>query len=137
MGTVRNARTSEVARALGVSPASVQAYARQRRIPFRTTPGGQYRYNVEEVIAVLAPPAIELRDDLADLTSASSSVITDELSAYRVGTFDEATMSRLRMRGHHHQRGTSIAPIEVTDGLAELRDAVSRAGGAAVAVLHR
>jgi excisionase family DNA binding protein len=67
MDPTRNARSGEVAVALGMSAASVQAYARDGRIPFRLTPGRQYRFDVEEVLSLLAPPAIEVRADLVDL----------------------------------------------------------------------
>jgi excisionase family DNA binding protein len=53
----RTATTSEVAVALGLAPATVQKYARDRRIPFDLTPGGHRRFDVEEVRAVLSMSA--------------------------------------------------------------------------------
>ena len=50
----RAATTSEVAALLGLASATVQKYARERRIPFDTTPGGHRRFNVEEVRAALS-----------------------------------------------------------------------------------
>jgi hypothetical protein len=64
-------------------------------------------------------------------------VIADDLSAYREPSFDGVAMSRLRARGVYERPRTAAAPITVTDGLAELDDLIARAGGAAVAVLHR
>lgn len=52
--TQRAATTSEVAVQLGLASATVQKYARERRIPFGTTPGGHRRFNVEEVRAALS-----------------------------------------------------------------------------------
>lgn len=49
----RNASTSEVAAALGISSATVQRYAREGRIPFSETPGGHRRFDVGEVRRVL------------------------------------------------------------------------------------
>jgi excisionase family DNA binding protein len=46
--------TAEVAEALGLSPATVQQYARNGRIPFDATPGGHRRFDIEEVRAALA-----------------------------------------------------------------------------------
>lgn len=51
----RTATSSEVAAALDVSPATIQRYARDGRIPFAETPGGHRRFDVEEVRAALAP----------------------------------------------------------------------------------
>lgn len=54
---VRDASSKVVAAALGVKPTTIQRYAREARIPFDETPGGHRRFNVEEVRAMLAPPA--------------------------------------------------------------------------------
>ncbi len=137
MNVTRNARSSQVADALGVSAASVQAYARAGRIPFRLTPGGQYRFSVEEIVSLLARPVIEVRRDLVDLRTSSNRVIVDDLSAYRDPSFDEATASRLRARGLHERPRPAAASIAPTDGLAELDQLITRADGAALAVLRR
>ena len=137
MDVTRNARSSQVAAALGLSAASVQAYARAGRIPFRLTPGGQYRFSVEEVVSLLARPVIEVRHDLVDLRTSSSRVIVDGQSAYREPSFDEVTTSRLRARGLHERPRPTAASIRPTDGLAELDHLITRADGAALAVLHR
>ncbi len=52
----RYAGTWQVAHALGLRPATVQAYARNGLIPFNLTPGGHRRFNVEEVRAALVQP---------------------------------------------------------------------------------
>lgn len=56
----RTATTRHVAEALGVKPTTVQLYSRQRRIPFSLTPGGQRRYDLDEVLAAIeaAPSAV-------------------------------------------------------------------------------
>ena len=51
----RTATSKAVANALGVSTATVQAYARSCRIPFSVTPGGHRRFDVAEVQVALAP----------------------------------------------------------------------------------
>jgi nucleoside phosphorylase len=45
----RSARSAEVARIIGVSPATIQRYARESLIPYTTTAGGHRRFDVEEV----------------------------------------------------------------------------------------
>lgn len=79
----RAAATSEVAAELGLAPATVQKYARDRRIPFNTTPGGHRRFNVEEVRTALAnagdagvgiAPVSEVRNDGS--TRATAVVLT-------------------------------------------------------------
>ena len=45
----RTAKSSEVGKALGMSSATVQRYARERVIPSDLTPGGHHRFNIEEV----------------------------------------------------------------------------------------
>lgn len=47
---VRRATTEQVAAALHVTPATVRKYARDRRLPFDTTPGGHRRFDVEEAV---------------------------------------------------------------------------------------
>jgi len=59
----RTATTAEVAEVLHLSPATVQLYAREGRIPFDRTPGGHRRYNIAEVQLALAPA-----DDVEDVT---------------------------------------------------------------------
>lgn len=59
VASVRDATTSEIAAALGMSPATVQKYARERRIPFSETPGGHRRFDVEEVRLALGLPGTQ------------------------------------------------------------------------------
>ncbi|MFU8841897.1 MAG: MerR family DNA-binding transcriptional regulator [Nitriliruptoraceae bacterium] len=49
----RTATTEQVAAALHVGPAAVRKYARERRIPYDTTPGGHRRYDVAEAVAAI------------------------------------------------------------------------------------
>lgn len=57
MTSGRSATTSQVGQALGLRAATVQAYARNGRIPFDLTPGGHRRFNIGEVRAALAGAA--------------------------------------------------------------------------------
>jgi excisionase family DNA binding protein len=45
----RTLTTQQIASALGLRPATVQMYARNRQIPFDQTPGGHRRFNIDEV----------------------------------------------------------------------------------------
>lgn len=58
----RTLSTGKVANALGLSNATVQGYAREGRIPANTTPGGQYRFNLDEVRATLAGDILHTAD---------------------------------------------------------------------------
>lgn len=49
----RTATTEQVAAALHVGPAAVRKYARDRRLPFDTTPGGHRRFDVDEAVAAI------------------------------------------------------------------------------------
>lgn len=51
----RTMRTGQIAKALGLSVQTVRAYAREGRIPASPTPGGQYRFDLEEVRRTLTP----------------------------------------------------------------------------------
>lgn len=50
----RTATTRHVALALHVTESTVQAYSRERLIPFDRTPGGHRRYDIDEVRASLS-----------------------------------------------------------------------------------
>lgn len=65
----RSATTQEVARALHVGPATVRKYARQRRVPFDTTPGGHRRFDIDEAVAALTGGSDNAQDDPAIGTS--------------------------------------------------------------------
>jgi excisionase family DNA binding protein len=45
--------SSELARHLNVTAASVQRYAREGKIPFLVTPGGHRRFDLEAVLKAL------------------------------------------------------------------------------------
>jgi excisionase family DNA binding protein len=68
----RTATTEQVAAALHVKPATVRKYARERRLPYDTTPGGHRRFSVEEAVrAVLGDqeeqdPGVLEGDDLVE-----------------------------------------------------------------------
>ena len=91
---VRTATTEQVAAALHVKPATVRKYARERRLPFDTTPGGHRRFNVEEAVhAVLGDQDDEDRgvhdgEDLVETVPyvrvAPKSVLVASPSAARV-----------------------------------------------------
>lgn len=61
----RTATTEEVARALHVGPATVRKYARQRRVPFDTTPGGHRRFDVDEAVAALTGDSSSHEQDVS------------------------------------------------------------------------
>ena len=65
----RTATTGELARALHVGPATVRTYARQRRVPFDTTPGGHRRFDIAEAVAALTGGSDNAQDDPATGTS--------------------------------------------------------------------
>ena len=134
----RNLRSSQVAAEVGLSAASIQAYARKGLIPYRLTPGRQYRFNVDEVRALLAPEALTPTDGLADIFTANGPLV-DALSGYRPDPISTAALGRLRMRAVRTEtpRRPRRAPLQPADGSIELGLLVARSGGAAVAVLHR
>lgn len=92
----RTARSGEVAAAIGMSAASVQAYARSGRLPFRLTPGRQYRFNLDEVREILAPPAVTPVDGLPDVFTATDPLVK-ALSGYRPSPFSDTVVRRLRL----------------------------------------
>ncbi len=53
--TKRTLRSGEIASELGLAAVTVQGYAREGRIPATQTPGGQYRFDLDEVRSVLFP----------------------------------------------------------------------------------
>jgi Helix-turn-helix domain len=136
--TQRNLRSSQVATEVGLSAASVQAYARNGRIPYRLTPGRQYRFNLEEVRELLAPEALTQTDGLPDVFTASEPLV-DSLSGYRPDPVSGAALGRMRIRAARaetsHRPGR--ASFQPADGSVELGILIARSGTAAVAVLHR
>ncbi|MEN8671779.1 helix-turn-helix domain-containing protein [Nocardioides sp.] len=135
MGKDRTERTGVTAKALGVSPATVQSYARRGLIPCSQTPGGQYRFNTDEVMEVLGRHPIQ-EQEFASVFEGGSAVLVDELSAYRPDPVTEAVESRLRVRGADTRR-SRCAEVTQEAGAAAFRELVDAARGSAVAVLHR
>jgi excisionase family DNA binding protein len=133
----RTARSGEVAAALGVSPATIQSHARNGRIPHSTTPGGQYRFNLDEVREVLGPPVLEPVEDLPRIFTATGPLV-DALSGYRDTPFTETVMRRLRIHGQRPEAPPRRQPVTRKAGAKQLADMVKRSGNPApVAVLHR
>lgn len=133
----RTARSGEIAAAFGVSPATIQAYARTGRLPHSTTPGGQYRFNLDEVREILTPPVMEQVEDLPDIFTATDPLV-DALSGYRPSPFTDTAMRRLRIHGHRPEAPPQRRQVARGAGGRELADLVKRSGNAAaVAVLHR
>ncbi len=133
----RTMRTGEVAAALGLSSATIQAYARKGVIPRRVTPGGQYRFDLDEVREVLAPSALDAVEGLADVF-ASGSPIVDGLTAFRTAQPSAAALRAARISGH--RSGSSVRGtqrLSPSAGRDELGDLVERADGFAAVVLHR
>lgn len=132
----RKATSGDVARALGLSTASVQGYARQGRIPCRLTPGGHYRFNIDEVVSLLSPDLLSFSDDLVGL-GFGSDVRVDELSGFRADPVTPAAESRLRMRALRREGSLRASEFDQSEGAAELDQYIRQAGGAALAVLRR
>lgn len=132
----RSLRSSEVAKAVGLSAASIQAYARAGRIPYRLTPGRQYRFNLAEVRELLAREPVRLSDDLPDVFTATGPLV-DALSGYRADPINTAAEARLRARAARPTRAPRRPRVAATDGARELTAMIARAGVVAVAVLHR
>ena len=87
----KSLRTGDVARALGLAPATVQGYARDGRIPATRTPGGQYRFDLAEVRRVLFP------EPLVPLTSPRRFVdIFETVAAVLPGSRDVLDEEALR-----------------------------------------
>jgi hypothetical protein len=133
----RNQRTGDIAGALGLSCASIQAYARNGRIPYRKTPGDQYRFDLQEVREVLGLADIEARDDLVSVFSTDAKVVVDALSAYRNDPNDAASLRRARIRAVRPRRQASTVELTQGAGGIELAELVKAGHGAAVAVLRR
>lgn len=57
----RDQTSTQIGQELGLAAATVQKYARDHRIPCELTPGGQRRFNLEEVREALYGPVPSLR----------------------------------------------------------------------------
>lgn len=133
--TERTERTGATAKMLGLSPATVQSYARRGKIPCSQTPGGQYRFNSSEVMEVLGRRPIE-EHEFTSIFGPGPAVVVDQLSAYRPDPVTAEVESRMRMRGADTRRSRR-AEITPEAGTAAFRELVAAARGSAVAVLHR
>jgi excisionase family DNA binding protein len=133
----RTARTGHVAAALGLSSPTVQGYARAGRIPATLTPGGQYRFNVQEVMDILGRADLTPTPGLRDLFG-EQGVLVSETSAYRRDPITPDVESRLRAHAVRRDRHPVTRIVRPADGSAQLVDMVNRvAGQVAVAVLSR
>ena len=124
----RKMRTGDVAKALGLAPATVQGYARQGLIPAAHTPGGQYRFNLAEVQAVLQPKRMpdEVLPSLVDDGRASASLTP-------LADMDDRSRAWLVLRGHPE---SPVAPIAASAAELTLENLTANSG-AAFAVLAR
>ena len=120
----RNERTGAVARVLGVSNATVQAYARHGQIPYRLTPGQQYRFNIDEVLNVLGRAPLVATEDLGDLFG-EHRLLVSATTAFRADPMSAGDERRLRMRAIRPS-GASTAPLRATDGSNALTDLIGR-----------
>lgn len=73
----RRVRSGEVADVLGVAVSTVRAYARAGVIPATATPGGQYRFNLDEVRQALAELERRKRLNAAPWPGAGKAVLAD------------------------------------------------------------
>lgn len=78
--------SQQVARELRVSPASIQRYAREGRVPFDVTPGGHRRYSVDEVRRALAGGP---RTHVAPMVVSSGKVHVGAGSSVRTSSAEE------------------------------------------------
>lgn len=132
----RNLRSGDVAKALGLAASTVQAYARKGQIPYRLTPGRQYRFNLEEVRALLAPSAVDVVADLPDIFTTAGPLV-DELSGFRSASPSDRATRAARIRGvrdRGKQADGQPVPAAGRDALDEL---VGHSSGFAAAVLRR
>jgi len=90
-----------------VSVTTVQRYAREGRIPSRPTPGGRYRYDLQEVLAALSPssPAVGLSGPALGGGLGSSGLPADSAAERR----------RRQVRGHDsgHDTGTATTDVHI------------------------
>lgn len=140
MPVERNARIGAVAAAVGMSVASIQAYARGGRIPSRKTPGRQYRFNIDEVRQLLTPDPLLTKRSFVDLFSSNGQPAVSELSAFRQDPIDANADRRQRMRSVRPDERANEDAAEFgkqSAGRDELSAAVARSTRAATAILHR
>lgn len=115
------ASSSEVAAALGVSPASVQRYAREGRIPFTTTPGGHRRFDIEQVRVALQPRT-RTPHALSPLGTATAVVLTALAVEFRevVALLQGATVQRHASGTRYHVGHVEGDHLQWTVAVAEI-----------------
>ncbi|MEU5248047.1 helix-turn-helix domain-containing protein [Streptomyces asoensis] len=140
----RTVNTAVVARALGLSVSSIRAYARAGRIPCRQTPGGHYRFNVEEVRQSLFPAEVEFVDNLPSIDQDAPGAFVDTQLPGRDALADPAAShSRLAQAAfsssdlHAPPSAVSADALQPNAGAEELGRLVDSTGKTAVAVLSR
>ncbi|MFF7566640.1 helix-turn-helix domain-containing protein [Streptomyces pseudovenezuelae] len=140
----RTVTTAVVAAALGLSVSSVRAYARAGRIPCRQTPGGHYRFNVDEVQRSLFPTEVVFVDDLPSIDQDAPGAFVDSQLPGRDALADpEAYQHRLTQAAfssadlHEPPATPSADALKPNAGAEELGRLVDSTGKTAVAVLSR
>lgn len=141
----RIATSGEVAKALNVSPATVQWHARKQHIPFDTTPGGHRRFDIAEVQLVLAGQSGESpatsADEFEELTRELSPRPAGDLGRGVAAPTSAAARATRELRvARPEPRPDSPASSDSTPGRAHhvsaLAALVSRARHAALATVH-
>ena len=132
----RNLRSGDVAEALGLAASTIQSYARKGRIPYRLTPGRQYRFNLAEVRALLAPPAVDIVADLPDIFATTGPVV-DDLSGFRGAAPSDGAIRAARIRGVRDRGKHPATQPPPAAGRDELDELVGHSSGFAAAVLRR
>ena|SRR6056297_2460327 len=109
----RGLSTGKVAQALGLSNSTVQAYAREGLVPANTTPGGQYRFNLDEVRQVLAGDQLPAARPMPALDEGPGVVVSMRPEA----TGDERSTAFAKLRGF-----LPTAQPEIADAADDLED---------------
>lgn len=109
----RSLSTGKIARALGLSNSTVQAYAREGLLPANTTPGGQYRFNLDEVRQVLAGDQLPAARPMPALDEGPGVVVSMRPET----TSDERSTAFAELRGF-----LPAAQPAITDAADDLED---------------
>jgi DNA-binding transcriptional MerR regulator len=123
--------TGAVAVSLRVRPCTVQAYARDGRIPFDVTPGGHRRFDLDEVRAALENPPVrrtgmseqigeylKWKDDVADHDYAAAENYLSLLLPVSEVTSRVKELRRsscTTRRANDILRATELPPLPLTD----------------------
>ncbi|MEV7004124.1 helix-turn-helix domain-containing protein [Streptomyces sp. NPDC093982] len=140
----RTATTAVLAQALGLSVSTVRAYARAGRVPCRQTPGGHYRFNVDEVQQALYPAEVEFVDDLPSIDQDAPAAFVDTQLPGRDALADpDVNHNRMAQVAfssadlHEPPATASVEALKPNAGAEELGRLVDSTGKTAVAVLSR